>query len=147
VARLSAVLLDDRLLIEELLVGIDRRRRRLELYTSTHWYYRACRAAVAGGGGHLSGPFADLAQPEQERAILSLLELRDDVGLPDPRSTVPVMAGVARRHPQLNLLTLEAVAAARILPAEVWLSPPAASGILPGVLDAEGLTWRTVEIA
>lgn len=146
-ARLSAVLLDDRLLIEELLVGIDRRRRRLELYTTTYWYYRACRAAVASGGGHLSGPFVDLAQPEQERAILSLLELRDDVGLPDPRSIVPVMAEIARRHPQLNLLNLEAVAAARILLAEVWLSPPAASGVLPGVLDAEGLTWRTVEIA
>ena len=146
-ARLSAVLLDDRLLIEELLVGIDRRRRPLELSTTAYWYYRACRAAVAGGGGHLSGPFAHLAKPEQERAILSLLELRDDVGLPDPRSIVPVMAEIARRHPQLNLLNLEAVAAARILPAEVWLSPPAASGVLPGVLDAEGLTWRTVEIA
>jgi hypothetical protein len=147
VARLSAVLLDDRLLIEELLVGVDRRRRRLELYTTAYWYYRACRAAVAGGSGHLSGPFADLAQPEQERAILSLLELRDDVGLPDSRTVVPVMAEIARRHPQLNLLNLEAVAAARRLPAEVWLSPPAASGVLPGALDAEGLTWKTIEIA
>jgi hypothetical protein len=141
---LSAVLLDDRLLIEELLVGVNRRRRQLELYTTAYWYYRACRAAVAGGGGHLSGPFADLARPEQERAILSLLELRDDVGLPDPRSIVPAMAEIARRHPHLNLLNLEAVAAARGLHAEVWLSPPAASGVLPGVLDAEGLTWRTV---
>lgn len=146
-ARLSAVLLDDRLLIEELLVGVHHGRRRLELYTTAYWYYRACRAAVAGGGGHLSGPFADLALPEQERAILSLLELRDDVGLPDPRSTVPAMAEIARRHPQLSLLNLAAVATARILYAEVWLSPPAASGVLPGVLDAEGLTWRTVEIA
>lgn len=103
-ARLSAVLLDDRLLIEELLVGVFHRRRRLDLYTTAYWYCRACRAAVAGGGGHLSGPFTDLAQPEQERAILSLLELRDDVGLPDPRRTVPEMAEVARRHPQLNLL-------------------------------------------
>lgn len=146
-ARVSAVLLDDRLLIEELLVGVDHRRRSLDLYTTAYWYYRACRAAVAGGGGHLSGPFTDLAQPEQERAILSLLELRDDVGLPDPRRTVPEMAEVARRHPQLNLLNLEAIAAARILPAEVWLSQAAASGILPGVLDAEGMTWRTVEVA
>jgi hypothetical protein len=146
VARLSAVLLDDRLLIEELLVGVHRGRRRLALHTTAYWYYRVCRAAVAGGGGHLSGPFADLPVPEQERAILSLLELRDDVGLADPRSVVPAMAEIARRHPQLNVLNLEAVGAARVLGAEVWLSPPAASGVLPAVLEAEGLRWRTLEI-
>lgn len=146
-ALISAVLLDDRLLIEELLVGVHRGRRRLDVYTTAYWYYRACRAAVAGGGGHLSGPFAELAAPEQERAILSLLELREDIGLPDPRSTVPTMAEIARLHPQLNLLNLEAVAASRILDAEVWLSPPAASGVLPDVLDTESLPWRTVETA
>lgn len=146
-ARIPAVLLDDRLLIEELLVGVDRGRRRIEVYTTAYWYYRACRAAIAGGGGHLSGPFAGLTVPEQERAILSLLELRGDIGLPDPRSGVPTMAEIARRHPRLNVLNLEAVAAARILDAEVWLSLPAASGVLPAVLDAESVTWRTVEIS
>jgi hypothetical protein len=56
VARPSAVLLDDRLLIEELLLGIKRGGRRVPLYTTAYWYYRACHAAVAGAGGHLSGP-------------------------------------------------------------------------------------------
>ncbi|MEA3020647.1 MAG: hypothetical protein QOI47_2171, partial [Actinomycetota bacterium] len=105
----------------------------------------ACRAAVAGGGGHLSGPFTELAAPEQELAILSLLELRADVGLPDPRATVPAMANLSRSHPQLNLLNLEAAATATVLRAEVWLSPPAASGVLPAVLDAIGVGWTTVE--
>ena len=142
----EVVLLDDRLLIEELLVGIAQGRRRPQLFTTSYWYYRACRAAVAGAGGHLSGPFEQLAAPEQERAILSLLELREDIGLPDPRDTVPVMADTSRRHAQLNLLNLEAVAAARVLRATVWLSSPAADGVLPGVLDAEGLRWHVVSL-
>lgn len=143
----AAVLVDDRLLIEELLTGLDLGRRRPAVYTTTYWYYRACRAAVVGAGGQLSGPFDQLPVAEQERAILSLLELRDDIGLPDPRETVPLMAELSRRHPKLNLLNLEAAAAASLLGAEVWLSPPAADGILPRVLDQEGLPWRTAEVA
>lgn len=138
--------MDDRLLIEELLTGLDLGRRRPAVYTTTYWYYRACRAAVAGAGGHLSGPFDQLAVAEQERAILSLLELRADIGLPDPRETVPLLAELSRRHPKLNLVNLEAAAAASLLGAVVWLSPPAAEGILPGVLDREGLHWRTVAV-
>jgi hypothetical protein len=141
------VVLDDRLLIEELLVGLRRTRRRVELHTTSYWYYRACRAASAGAGGHLSGPFEQLATGEQERAILSLLELREDIGLPDPRLTVPLIVEVAARHPRLNLLNLEAVALARCLSGAVWLSEESAAGLLPAVLDAEGIAWETLAIA
>lgn len=141
-----AVLIDDRLLIEELLVGLRTRRRRTRLFTTKYWYYRACRAAVAGVGGHLSGPFEELAQPEQERAILSLLELPEEIGLPDPRATVPLMADISRRHSQLNLLNVEAVATARHLNATVWLSKAAAAGVLPSVLEAEGVSWTVVAV-
>ena len=118
----------------------------VSLHTTTYWYYRACRAAVAGAGGHLSGPFQELASDEQGRAILSLLDLRPNIGLPDPRSSIPAMVGVAGRHPRLNLLNLEAIAVAGFLSATIWLSEPAAEGILPAVLDAEGVGWRTVPI-
>ena len=138
------VILDDRLLIEELLVGL--RKSRTRLYTTAYWYYRACRAAALGAGGHLSGPFEDLSAPDQEQATLSLLELRADIELPDPRPTVLAMAEVARRHPRLNLLNLEAVAAGQLLEAHLWLSPESAAGVLPGVLDDEGVTWQTVAI-
>ncbi|MBI2709879.1 MAG: hypothetical protein HYX34_09305 [Actinobacteria bacterium] len=143
----EVVVLDDRLLIEELLVGLPRGRRRPSMFTTSYWYHRACRAAVSGAGGHLAGPFEQLAAPEQERAILSLLELRKDIRLPDPRSTVPAMADTSRRHAQLNLLNLEAVAAAQLLNATVWLSPPAANGVLLGVLDSEGLPWEVISLA
>jgi hypothetical protein len=136
------VLLDDRLLIEELLVGL--RSSRVELYTTFVWYFRACRAAVLGAGGHLSGPFEKLGPTEQGAAIRSLLELREDIALPDTRQTVPTMADIASRYPRLNLLNLEAVAAGRHMSAAVWLSPEGAAGLLPDLLDAEGVRWRVV---
>lgn len=137
----AIVLLDDRLLIEELLVGLNRPE---PIATTSYWYYRACRAAVAGAGGHLSGPFTQLGVTEQQRAVASLLELRDDIALPDSRTTVPTMVDIATRHPKLNLLNLEATAAARELNAVVLLSPAASSGILPSVLDAEEVQWEIV---
>jgi hypothetical protein len=136
------VVIDDRLLIEELLVGID--RNDAAIHTTMYWYYRACRAAVAGAGGHLSGPFGGVPQGEQQRAIASMLQLPSNVGLPETRQTVPQMVDVATRHPQLNLLNLEAVAAASTLEATIWLSPKGASGVLPSVLDMEGISWKTV---
>lgn len=54
------------------------------------------------------------------------------------------MAQIAGRHPKLNVLNLEAVAVAIVLSAEVWLSAPAAAGVLPEVLDAEDVRWKAV---
>lgn len=140
----ATVLLDDRLLIEDLLVGPQVRGARPRLHTTQYWHYRACRAAVVGAGGQLSGPFIALPATLQEQAILRLLALPDEIGLPDPRPLVPEMAQVALRHPQLNLMNVEAVAAARVLEATVWLSPPAGAGVLPEVLATEGVPWRVV---
>lgn len=142
-APVPAIILDDRLLIEELLVGLDDEGER---HTTTSWYFRACRAAVGGAGGHLSGPFVGLDAPHQATAIRSLLSLPETIGLPDPRSTVPVMAELSERHPRLNLLNLEAAATGLVLDATVLLSMEAARGVLPDILDAENIRWRTVEI-
>ena len=101
---------------------------------------------MIGAGGHLSGPFLGLDQPRQAQAVLTLLQLPDHIGLPEPRLVVPAMANLALRHPRLSLLHLEAVAAGRTLGATVWLSNAAASGILPAALDAEGVDWQVVEI-
>lgn len=143
-ARRTVVILDDRLLIEELLVGLDVRGER---HTTAYWYYRACRAAVAGAGGHLLGPFAALEVERQNVAIRSLLDLPETVGLPDPRATVPLMAELSERHDRLNLLNLEAAATGLVLRATVLLSAEAGRGVLPAVLDAERVKWRTIEIA
>jgi hypothetical protein len=75
-----------------------------------------------------------------------MLQLPDDVELPNPRRLVPEMVAVHQRHRLLNLLNLEAVAAARVLDARVLLSERAAGGILPEILAAEKIPWRVVEI-
>ncbi|MDQ3943678.1 MAG: hypothetical protein M3357_00690 [Actinomycetota bacterium] len=137
----SGVLIDDWLLVARASGVPVRLPRRAALHTTTSWYYRACRAAVSGAGGHLSGPFSALDPARQEAAIQALLALGDDVGLPDPRPLVPEMVGVHRRHPRLNLLNVEAAAAARLLDTRVLLSPLSARGVLPGVLEAEGVRW------
>ena len=139
----SNIILDDRLLIEEILIGLNEKGN---LHTTTYWFYRACRAAVAGAGGHLSGPFLGLDERRQASAIRSLLSLPDTIGLPEPRMTVPMMAELSERHPRLNLLNLEAVGAGLVLEATVLLSAEASRGLLPEVLDAENIKWRAVQI-
>lgn len=139
----AVALVDDRLLIGRLLS--DEPASQGQTATSALWYYRACRAAVLGAGGHLSGPFARLGRQHQHAAIRRLLELDKRIQLPDPRRTVPAMARLAERHPQLNLLNLEAAAAALTLRATVLLSPKAAVGVLPAVLDQEDVPWEVAE--
>lgn len=141
----NSVLIDDRLLVAHLLDVKVALPRRSELHTTAYWYYRACRAAVAGGAGQLSGPFRALPPEEQAQAIQSLLQLPESIGLPESRRLVPEMADVSRRHPRLNLLNIEATAAARLLSARVLLSPPSARGILPAVLTDEDIRWDAVE--
>ncbi len=142
-ARGSHVVLDDRLLIEEVLIGLGVTGHR---YTTSYWYYRACRAAVGGAGGHLSGPFLGLDPVHQAAAIRSLLVLPETIGLPDSRSIVPVMAELSERHPRLNLVSIEAAAAGLVLDATMLLSNEASQGVLPGILNAERIKWRVVEI-
>jgi hypothetical protein len=139
----NSVLIDDRLLVAHLLGAKVVGRSRAPIFTTTYWYYRACRAAVVGAGGQLSGPFEQLGARGQRRAIEAMLRLPDEIGLPDPRQVVPAMADVAERHPRLNLMNVEAAAAARLLGARVRLSASAARGVLPSVLAAEGVPWTT----
>ncbi len=141
----STLLIDDRLLVAHLLDAPLALPEHSALATTTYWYYRACRAAVSGGSGQLSGPFRALDPERQGMAIAAMLGLPDHIELPDPRRLVPEMVAVHRRHPQLNLLNLEASAAAHLLAAHVALSPAAASGILPAILDEEAVDWVTLE--
>jgi hypothetical protein len=146
-SRQDVVLIDDRLLVAHLLGAWRPRRRRTALHSTIYWYYRASRAAVAGGAGQLSGPFAALGPDEQAAAIRAILALPEDIGLPDPRTLVPKMVDLHARHRVLNLLNLEAVASALLLGARVLLSTQASSGVLPGVLEAEGVDWESVALS
>ncbi len=141
----SPFILDDRLLIAHLLDQPVALPASATLHTTTYWYYRACRAAVTGGAGQLSGPLRALRPDQQADAITAMLALPDDIELPDPRPLVPLMVEVHRRHPQLNLLNLEATATAHLISARVLLSPPAGQGLLPAILDDEGIGWDVLD--
>jgi hypothetical protein len=62
--------------------------------------------------------------------------------VPDEQSQSP------SRHPQLNLLNLEAVAVAvaRLRSAVVWLSVQSTNDILPSVLQTEHVAWSVRSI-
>lgn len=141
----NTILIDDRLLVAYLVGAPLHLPCHRSIATTTYWYYRACRAAVAGGTGQLSGPFRALAPTRQGEAIAAMLHLPDDVELPDPRRLVPEMVAVHRRHPQINVMNVEAAAAARLLAARVALSSAAARGVLPAVLDEEQIDWDTLD--
>ena len=142
-ATASNVILDDRLLIEEILVGLNLKGNR---YTTSYWFYSVCRGASAGAGGHLAGLFLGFDEHHQASAIRSMRSLPDTISLPESRATVPVMAELSERHPRLNPVNLEAAAAGLLLRATILLSVEASRNVLPEVRDAENIKWRTLEI-
>ncbi len=140
------LLLDDRALVA-LVVGeplpISTATRR---FTTTYFWFRACRAVVAGAGGRLSGPFDRLGPSHRAVAIGRMLALPDDVGLPEPRLLLPMMVEVKRRHPALNVLNTEAVAAALLIQATLVLSLATSRGQLAAVLPAERIALQVVDL-
>lgn len=128
-------LVDDRALSEMLR---DERAVEGEIYTTGLWYVRLCQAVLAANprGGQLSGPIAALPPAAQVAAINALVALPENIGLVSLRTLGPVIAEMRSRH-QLNLLSVEALAAARTLDADVLLTTP--SPRLEQALQAEGL--------
>lgn len=108
-----------------------------EIYTTGYWYVRLCQAAlrVADRPGVRSAPFGALPPSRRAQALAAVVALPDEIGLLSLRQLGPVIAGFRGRH-QLNILGLEALAAATHLGATVVLS--ARSPRLEEALVAEG---------
>lgn len=79
----------------------------------------------------------DLPEPARSRAIDTLPALAEEIGLMSPRDLRPSIGRLRSRH-ELDILAMEALAAAIHLKAHVHLS--ATSPTLEAALDAEGLT-------
>lgn len=112
------------------------------IFTTGYWYVRLCQAVlgVAARPGALSGPFEALVGRRRDHAIAAVLELPEEIGLLSLRELGPAVGRLRGRH-QLNILGLEALAAAAHLSATVALS--ARSPRLEVALSAEG---RPVEL-
>jgi hypothetical protein len=138
------------LVIDDQLLSIVLRGERLPgqldssgpIFTTGYWYVRLCQAAlgVVDGPGALSRPFEAFPPDRRERALAAVLELPDEIGLISLRELGPVIAQLRARY-QLNILSIEAVAAAVHLDATVALST--SSPRLEAALAAEG---RAVQV-
>src|SRR5262249_10820524 len=115
-------LLDDQLL-SRVLRGERPPRPRLPVFTTGCWYVRLCQAVLRSSrvSGVLSGPFAALPEPSREIALRAVLDLPDSIGLLSLRELGPRIGQLRRRH-DLNILSIEALAAAVHLQATVFLS-------------------------
>jgi hypothetical protein len=128
-------LVDDQLL-SGILRGAAPPRPGSPVFTTGYWYVRLCQAVLGAARrtGVLSGPFALLPPSARERATQALLELPDFIGLLSLRELGPVIGQLRQRH-NLNILGMEALAAAVHLRADVHLS--ASSPHLEAALRAE----------
>ena len=115
-------LVDDQLFGESLRGGRPPKRRTPVLTTGC-WYVRLCQAVLGAAErkGVLSGPFAALPRVARERPIHALIELPDEVGLLSLRDLGPRIGQLRQRH-DLNILSIEALAAATQMEADVYLS-------------------------
>ena len=138
---MTIALIDDKALSAVLRNKTPRSLRRRDLATTGYWYVRLCQAALTSTGhaGVLSGPFAQLPPAQQERAVNLLLELPAEIELISLRTLAPGIARL-RAHHRLNILSIEALAAAKELDAEVFISAP--SPALEAALTTEGCRWR-----
>ena len=130
-------LIDDQLL-SAVLRGASPPDPDAEVFTTGYWYVRLCRAVLGAADrtGILSRPFAALPHAARTRATQGLLELPNSVGLLSLRTLAPAIGQLRQRH-ELNILGMEALAAATELRAEVHLS--AASPRLEAALAAESI--------
>ena len=96
------------------------------VYTTGYWYVRLCQAVLGAQNRHgvLSGPFEELSADLRERAMTALLELPEQIGLVSLRELAPQIGQLRQRH-DLNILGIEALAAAKYLDATVHLSASA----------------------
>jgi hypothetical protein len=139
----TVALIDDQLLGQVLRGHVPADLRAHELHTTGYWYVRLCQAVLGAQGraGALSLPFRQLPEPLRERALRAVLELPAEIGLVSLRDLGPTIAQLRARH-QLNILGMEALAAASRLEASVHLSAP--SPMLQRALEQERLTVQVV---
>ena len=140
---MSVALVDDQVLGSVLRGHVPRALRRFNLATTGYWYVRLCQAVLGATArpGVLAGPFAGLPESLRERAVAALIELPEGIELLSLRDLAPDI-GRLRGHHSLNILGMEALAAAIRLDADVALST--ASPRLEAALVTEGCRWRLI---
>lgn len=144
---MTVALLDDHLLLRVLLdeEPQDLRLPGTALATTGLWYHRLCRAladqAVVGSMSRRLGAVED------DTAVITLasvIELPEAVELVSMRALAWPMAELVHGGLRLNLLSLEALAAARELSAEICLAEHDDNRPLRAAASTLGVTVRSV---
>jgi hypothetical protein len=150
VALTANILIDDRLLLDHLL-GVSTKElrqavRNRSVFTTGFWYYRLCHAVRSNTvTGALSGPFERAERRVQEMAAVALVKLPETIGLLSLREIAPTMAEGVERH-RLNVMSLEALASAMNLNAEIALAVGSENPLLITAAEIEGLKVRIVPV-
>lgn len=144
---MSVVLVDDHLLLR-ILLGDEPDSLRPEassVATTGLWYHRLCRAlsdhAVVGSMSRRLGGIDDTAA---ESVLGAIIELPDTIQMLSLRTLSWPMGQLIGSGVRLNLLSLEAVVAARHLTAEICLAEVDANAPLQSAAQDLGITVRFV---
>ena len=143
------LVIDDRLLRAVLLerepASLRRLRRGDQLWTTGTWLYRLCQAvADSTVQGSLSGPLAELPADLRSGVTAKLVALPASIGLTSLRDLAWDMGNLVHRHP-LNLIALEALAAARHVGAGICVGTGNTSPRLEAAARAERLRFRVID--
>ena len=144
----GAVLVDDHLLLAVLL-GREPKALRSDdarIATTGLWYHRLCRAVIDSTVvGSMSRRLSGLAPAAASSAIASVVRLPADIEMVSLRTLGWPMAELLSGGLRLNLLSLEAIAAARAIDAEICLAPADHNEPLMDAARTLGLNVRTVQ--
>jgi hypothetical protein len=140
------VLVDDQVLAAHLRGRPVLTERPGAVFTSGLWYVRLCLAVARRAGGALSGPFAVLPPERRRRAVEAVLSLPEDIGLLSLRQLGPVIGDLAGRHPPMNILTREALAATVTLDATLLMAEGNENRTLAEAVVREGLEVAVLSI-
>lgn len=141
------VVVDDHLLLRVLLDDEppELRSRPGVIATTGLWYHRLCRALADDTVvGAMSRSLGNVDAPTAGAAVRALVELPDTIGLVSLRSLAWPMAALVSSGARLNLLSLEAVAAAEHLDAEICLAAADDNASLRAVAGARGIPVRSI---
>ena len=144
---MSVVLVDDHLLLRLLLDDEppDLRSPGTAIATTGLWYHRLSRAlADQAVVGSISKRLGAVADDVASGALASVMELPETVGLVSLRTLGWPMAELVHNGARLNLLSLEALTAARHLSAEICLADQDDNGPLRAAASRFGVTIRSV---
>jgi hypothetical protein len=143
------LVIDDRLLRAVLLEREPPSLRRLlrgdQLWTTGTWLYRLCQAvADSTVQSSLSGPLGQLPADLRSGVTSKLVALPASIGLTSLRDLAWDMGTLVHRHP-LNLIALEALAAARHIGAGICVGAGNVSPRLEAAALAEQVRFRVIE--